>query len=218
MITYHFPPDGAVGGLRWAGMSKYLARCGWEVHIITASPQDGTTPPPGVCVYHCARAHTLNDIYNAWVSRRRSGSTEGEPRVDHSATHRRRNVGLLGRVRNLLSVALALPDNGRGWILRAAAKARALLREQAYDAVITSGPPHSVHLAGTLACVGRRNLLWLDMRDPWAGMAESLFTSPNQKALARTIVMSDAYIANAANHSDSTTIALAVKSGSWFTA
>jgi hypothetical protein len=37
VITYHFPPDGSVGGQRWAGLSKYLARLGWEVHVITAA-------------------------------------------------------------------------------------------------------------------------------------------------------------------------------------
>src|SRR2546427_696001 len=30
VITYHFPPDGSVGGLRWAGITKYLARLGWK--------------------------------------------------------------------------------------------------------------------------------------------------------------------------------------------
>src|SRR4051812_43133566 len=61
IISYHFPPDGAVGGQRWAGLSKYLVRLGWEVHVITASaggPQDAT---PGVYRHFSPRRRTLTD-------------------------------------------------------------------------------------------------------------------------------------------------------------
>src|SRR2546426_1615965 len=37
VITYHFPPDGSVGGLRWAGITKYLARLGWKVAVVTGA-------------------------------------------------------------------------------------------------------------------------------------------------------------------------------------
>jgi glycosyltransferase involved in cell wall biosynthesis len=61
-----------------------------------------------------------------------------------------------------------LPDHARGWVGRAARAARALLREQEFDLVITSGPPHSAHFAGLLATWGRNTQFWIDMRDPWS--------------------------------------------------
>src|SRR3989442_1572042 len=42
VISYHFRADGVVGGLRWAGVTKYLARLGWQVAVLTAAP-----PAPG---------------------------------------------------------------------------------------------------------------------------------------------------------------------------
>jgi glycosyltransferase involved in cell wall biosynthesis len=63
VMSYHFPPDGAIGGFRWAGLSKYLARNGWEVHIVTAAVQTGQLPIPGVVVHYCAPTATLNDVY-----------------------------------------------------------------------------------------------------------------------------------------------------------
>src|SRR6266516_3628641 len=48
IISYHFPPDGAIGGQRWAGLSKYLARLGWEVHIVTASAPGSEPSFPNV--------------------------------------------------------------------------------------------------------------------------------------------------------------------------
>jgi hypothetical protein len=60
------------------------------------------------------------------------------------------------------------PDNGRGWVSRAATRARTLLEEREFDVVVTSGPPHSAHFAGLFATHGRPEPLWIDMRDPWA--------------------------------------------------
>jgi glycosyltransferase involved in cell wall biosynthesis len=50
------------------------------------------------------------------------------------------------------------------WALRAARRA---VREQRPDAILTSGPPHWVHLLG-LSLQGRYRLPWIaDFRDPW---------------------------------------------------
>ena len=181
VISYHFPPDGSVGGLRWAGLSKYLARRGWEVHVVTASRQAAHAPVPGVTVHHRRRNDTLNDIYNRVASRLRStppsgaraqASASGDIAKADAAMVQPRAIGLLGRLRFNLSIALAFPDRGRGWILTAAFAARTLLRQHRFDAVVTSGPPHSAHLAGVLACLGRDEPRFVDMRDPFATGAE----------------------------------------------
>jgi glycosyltransferase involved in cell wall biosynthesis len=61
-----------------------------------------------------------------------------------------------------------LPDDGRGWVAPAAIAARGLLRREKFDAVVTSGPPHSAHFAGLAATLGRKEEFWIDMRDPWS--------------------------------------------------
>ncbi|PYO79920.1 MAG: hypothetical protein DMD63_02780, partial [Gemmatimonadetes bacterium] len=71
-------------------------------------------------------------------------------------------------IRETISRAMYFPDYGRGWIGRAAAKARALLRTRQFDVVVTSGPPHSAHYAGLLATLGSKVPHWVDMRDPWS--------------------------------------------------
>ena len=197
VISYHFPPDGSVGGLRWAGLSKYLARRGWEVHVVTASRQAAHAPVPGVTVHHRRRNDTLNDIYNRVASRLRStppsgaraqASASGDIAKADAAMVQPRAIGLLGRLRFNLSIALAFPDRGRGWILTAAFAARTLLRQHRFDAVVTSGPPHSAHLAGAMACLGRMEPHWVDMRDPFATGAEYTwardpFNPPGMRAL-----------------------------------
>ena len=34
-ISYHYPPSAAIGGMRIYGNSKYLARLGWAIYILT---------------------------------------------------------------------------------------------------------------------------------------------------------------------------------------
>jgi glycosyltransferase involved in cell wall biosynthesis len=189
VITYHFPPDGSVGGLRWGGLSRHLARRGWEVQVITAAAQSADASVPGVQVHVCAVSRTLNDAYNQWAAKVRAWGGRPSPSTQPAAASPATEApdaparhGLVNAVRRNLATALAFPDYGRGWILPAARTARALLRAQTFDAVVTSGPPHSAHLAGLLACAGRRELHWVDMRDPWSSMigkkwAQSAFRS-----------------------------------------
>ena len=170
VITYHFPPDGAIGGQRWAGLSKYLARLGWEVHVITASAADAEQPAPNVHRHFRPRRRTLNDVYKAVAGRfRQRARTDHQPLREISARLPSFSpMRPVAAVRRILGRSMYLPDDGRGWVSPATSAARALLRERQFDVVITSGPPHSAHFAGLVATLGRDVQFWIDMRDPWS--------------------------------------------------
>lgn len=168
VITYHFPPDGHIGGQRWSGLSKYLARLGWEVHVITASPAKNHELPAGVHRHFVERRGTLNDSYRRRFAADPAGSTAAESAGEGTVATPRGWRFLLAGARRLAGSALVLPDHGRGWVLRATVAARALLREKAFDCIVSSGPPHSAHFAGWLSSIGQGTGFWIDMRDPWA--------------------------------------------------
>jgi glycosyltransferase involved in cell wall biosynthesis len=170
VITYHFPPDGAIGGQRWAGLSKYLVRLGWEVHVITACAETPQQSTPGVHRHVRLRRRTLNDAYNAVAGRFKQRSN-GDRQLRREARGRPRSFSPMrpvAAVRRIIGSSMALPDCGRGWVGRATIAGRALLRDRKFDVVITSGPPHSVHFAGLLATLGGNAQFWMDMRDPWS--------------------------------------------------
>lgn len=179
MITYHFPPDGAVGGLRWSGLSKYLARLGWEVHIVTSAHGIDADAAPGVHRHVCVRRRTLNDAYRSLRERRaaRGGpipaADAAVPGVAPSARAMlpRLAGAALHALRVGCSMALDFPDDGRGWVTRAGMTARRLMRQQPFDVVLTSGPPHSAHYAGIVATAGTGIPHVIDMRDPWRDMS-----------------------------------------------
>ena len=158
VITYHFPPDGAVGGLRWAALTRYLQPLGWDVHVLTAAA--GWQGEPSL-VTSSRRSRTVVDLYRRFVLPR---NAEIETPLESKMP--RQN----SRLRGELVAALSLPDESRGWALRAARRARRLVRSFAPDVVISSGPPHSAHLVACLATAGLRTRWLVDLRDPWPQM------------------------------------------------
>ena len=167
VISYHFPPDGAIGGQRWAGLSKYLAHLGWEVHVVTAAKPDGTAPIPGVHRHYCPRRRTLNDVYKTAATRIRK-RTKAAGAATLGIQPRRHSLSPINALRRIVGTSMYLPDEGRGWVAVAAMTARALLRQFQFNVLITSGPPHSAHFAGVFAGLGTDVQHWIEMRDPWS--------------------------------------------------
>ena len=174
VITYHFPPDGSIGGQRWAGLSKYLSRLGWEIHVVTAAPAARPDVAPGVERHVRNRRRTLDDVYKSAakrVTRRnaQSGIQSGKSRpVEPEPERQASSFSPVTAVRRIVSSSMIFPDHARGWVFRAAGAARKLLKQKKFEVVISSGPPHSAHLAALLATRGLRTPFWVDMRDPWS--------------------------------------------------
>lgn len=76
-----------------------------------------------------------------------------------------------------------LPDARRGWNRHAVRAALEWIQSEAPQSIITTGPPHSTHLAG-LKIKQRTGLFWVaDFRDPWTEIYYN--QSLSQTALAR---------------------------------
>ena len=177
VVSYHFPPDPAIGGLRWAGLTKYLAADGWRSWVVTAAPRGQEEAPDGVTVTALPRRSTLNDVYRRFRARARQN--ESTDRAG-SARAARDGGSWLARARYEGGVLLTLPDEARGWVLRGAWATRRLIRRVRPTAIVSSGPPHSAHVTAWLATRFTRIPWLVDLRDPWAGpitdgWAEALF-------------------------------------------
>ena len=87
-----------------------------------------------------------------------------------------------------------LPDARIGWTPFAKRAARKTMRAESFDAIITSGPPHSAHLVG-YQMQSHSKLPWIvDMRDPWAQfyynreMKQSLLARKVQARMERRVL------------------------------
>lgn len=143
IVSYYFPPGDEIGGLRPCALARHLAARGHEVCVIThqASPAE-------------------EGFRTITVGGGSGGAAAAAPAGPGAST------GLVGLARRVLAV----PDGKTRWAWRAARTLRAEVRERGFDAVITTGPPHSVHLAalwGLRRRTQRRPRWIVDMRDLW---------------------------------------------------
>lgn len=171
VISYHYPSNGEVGGLRWTGLAKYLAGHGWETWYLTAAPLLAAHSIPGVTLESCAPGNTVSELYRR--ARRLAPVPLPPHRADLPKDGKRKGLRMLlrplGAMRSEASGLLYMLSEGEGWTLRAARRARALIDRIQPDVVVSSGPPHTAHVAAWLATRGKHVRWFVDLRDPWAG-------------------------------------------------
>lgn len=168
LLTYYFPPSGGPGVQRMLKCTKYLPACGWQPDVLTvragAYPERDATlgeeVPPDVGVH---RTSTLEPF--AWYQRLVGSSEEEDGAIVGSVQEHQSSW--IEQLALWIRANVFLPDARVGWVPFAVAKGRRLLSDGAFDAVLTSGPPHSVHLAGW-ALHRLTGVPWVaDLRDPW---------------------------------------------------
>jgi glycosyltransferase involved in cell wall biosynthesis len=140
MVTFHFPPSAASGSHRLLGFARHLPRHGWR-SVIVSPP---TTPHERVDENLAKQIPREAPVY--YVPFRMSG--------------------LLRPVRAFAN-RVAFSIDWYFWSRRMLAAAREAIRVHHPAAILTSGPPHEIHLIG--ASIHREfGLPWIaDFRDPW---------------------------------------------------
>jgi hypothetical protein len=182
LITYHFPPDPAVGGLRWQQLARHFATRGWSFDVITRDFTEApgldlgrlAVLPRGTRIYSVADREPVAGRLEAFVRPLartiRSLLPSGNGSAASSDTLTREEIGQQGGSRALLRSFRARVEyaRDRGWAAAAARLGVRLGQHTTYSLVISSGPPHMAHEAGRR--VSRRLGLpfIVDMRDPWS--------------------------------------------------
>jgi hypothetical protein len=192
LISYHFPPDTTIGARRWEKLSKSVTERGWGLDVITSAPRSaiGTaldTLPAGVRVFGVPDPplpfeHVENVVWRAyrtvWPNKRldpnavrangdaNSRVPEGRP----ESLDRNEIPASIRTPREVLRTYWAWVElmHGERWARRAAALARQIVMPGVHEAVITSAPPHTSHVAGRLVSVDTGLPFVMDMRDPWS--------------------------------------------------
>jgi hypothetical protein len=158
LVAYHFPPEPTAGALRPGYLATYLREYGWDVTVLTrprASNASESHP------YTLVTAPVLGEPFES--SLRSALSTNGNGNASGSKPSPLRAI--LRAVRS----AVSFPDRAVGWLVPAVAKAVAAHRKQAFDAVLSTAMPPTVHLAGG-AIARLCGIPWIaDYRDPWTG-------------------------------------------------
>jgi glycosyltransferase involved in cell wall biosynthesis len=176
IVAAAFPPSGGGGVMRMAKLAKYLPRSGWGVTVLCAEIRHPEIADPGLAAeipegVHVVRVASPLSV----VVDRAAGSAVAEYRAPGA----RRGVGAAIRVGR----ALLVPDRWVLWSLRAGTTTVT----DRPDVVISSGPPHSVHLAGGRLAARFDVPHVVDLRDAWAEGAFGLRVAPWQGWIDRSL-------------------------------
>lgn len=169
IITYYWPPTGGSGVQRWVKFCKYLPQNGWQPVVYTPqNPEQLAVDetllkdiPDDVEVLK-TRITEPYDIYRRLVGKKKS---EGINPINNSG-----KKNLMQRAALWIRANVFIPDPRVSWVRPSVRFLREYLKDHPVDAVITTGPPQSMHLIGR-GLKRTTGVKWIaDFRDPWTGM------------------------------------------------
>lgn len=181
IITYYWPPTAGSGVQRWLKMSKYLPQYGWQPVIYTPSNPEAGMTDESLLKDICPEAEIIKRpimepyaIFNALTGSRGAKKNRQKDGSGKQAGSGAVNpINAVGHKSPLMRLSLWIranvfvPDPRCLWIRPSVRFLKKYLREHPVDAIVSTGPPHSMHLIA-------RNLHrstgipWTaDFRDPW---------------------------------------------------
>lgn len=170
IITYYWPPSGGAGVQRWLKFAKYLPEFGYQPIIYT--PENPEFPaldesllediPEGIEVLK----QPIWEPYN-WY---RQFLGQKDKKIGAGFVSEKKEPGLLHKVSVWVRGNFFIPDARKFWIKPSVNYLSKYLEENPVDAIVSTGPPHSMHLIA-LQLKNRLNVKWIaDFRDPWTNI------------------------------------------------
>ncbi len=169
IITYYWPPSGGSGVQRWLKMSKYLPEYGWQPVIYT--PEDGEYP----IIDHSLEKDVAPEVevlrrpiiepyilYKKFLGIKKSDTVKvGFIKEDDKKKGWKENLSVWIRGNCFI------PDARCWWVKPSVKYLKTYLKEHPVDAIISTGPPHSMHLIA-MKLKEQLSIPWIaDFRDPW---------------------------------------------------
>ncbi len=167
IITYYWPPAGGPGVQRWLKFVKYLPDFG--IQPIVYVPENPTYPivDEGLVNEVSDKAIVLkNKIFEPYQIAR-IFSEKQTKKISSGIIPAIKKQTFLDRFLLWIRGNLFIPDARFLWVKPSVKYLKKYIQDNEIDTIVTSGPPHSLHLIG-LQLKKQLNVKWFaDFRDPW---------------------------------------------------
>ncbi|NGY38119.1 glycosyltransferase family 4 protein [Flavobacterium sp. XN-5] len=196
IITYYWPPAGGPGVQRWLKFVKYLPEFG--IQPIVYVPENPTYPivdeklVKEVSDKAIVLKHKIFEPYQLASL----FSTAKTKKISSGIIPNKKKQSFMDKLFLLIRGNLFIPDARFLWVKPSVAYLEKYIVENNIDTIVTSGPPHSLHLIG-LQLKRKLDLKWFaDFRDPWTtiGYHKSLrlsnYATDKHKMLERKVLTS----------------------------
>lgn len=167
IITYYWPPAGGPGVQRWLKFVKYLPD--FQIEPIVYCPENPNYP--------IIDESLVNGIpKNISILKQPIKEPYGLARIFSKGSAKKISSGVIPKAKkqSLIEKAMLyvrgnffIPDARKNWIQPSVAFLQNYIKNHQIETIITTGPPHSLHLIG-LQLKENLGLKWIaDFRDPW---------------------------------------------------
>ncbi|MEI8271242.1 MAG: glycosyltransferase family 4 protein [Paludibacter sp.] len=171
IITYYWIPSGGAGVQRWVKFSKYLRDFGWEPIIYT--PENPEFPSIDTSFEKDIPADILvikTPIWEPYTIYRNLTGKKNQA-INAGFISENKKQGWKDKLSIWIRGNFLIPDPRRFWIKPSVSFLTTYLTQNPVDAIITTGPPHSMHLIGLRLKKNFPTLPWIaDFRDPWTNI------------------------------------------------
>lgn len=167
IVAYYWPPAGGPGVQRWLKFVKYLPD--FNIEPIVYVPENPNYPIVDDSLVHevskdiTILKQPISEPYklaSLFFKKKTKTISKG---IITSENKQRVFEKLLLFIRGNFFI----PDARKSWVKPSVHYLEHYIKTEGIDTIITTGPPHSMHLIG-LALKSKLNVTWLaDFRDPW---------------------------------------------------
>lgn len=167
IVTYYWPPAGGPGVQRWLKFVKYLPDFGIEPVVFI--PENPNYPivdeslASEVSNNTTILSHPISEPYKwaAFLSKKSSKT------ISKGIISDQKEQSFIEKLMLFVRGNFFIPDARVGWVKPSVSFLLDYVEKENIETIITTGPPHSVHLIG-LQLKEKLGVKWLaDFRDPW---------------------------------------------------
>ncbi len=170
IVAYYWPPAGGPGVQRWLKFATYLPQFGVEPVLFV--PEDPAYPILDPELVRQVSAEVQVFRGPIWEPYGLAGlfSKSKTQKISSGIIPAAKKAGFFEKFALWVRGNLFIPDARVFWVGPSVSRIGRIIREQNIDVVITTGPPHSVHLIG-MELRRRHKIRWIaDFRDPWTSI------------------------------------------------
>ncbi len=168
IITYYWPPSGGSGVQRWLKFAKYLPENKWKPYIYT--PEN---PYLEVIDKDLEKdIHKDTDVWKLpiWEPYKIKDQLFSKKKDTQSSGVIQKEGSLINKFFLWLRGNFFIPDPKKYWINPSVKFLLKKLQDESINTIITTGPPHSMHLIG-YELKKKIDIKWIaDFRDPWSNL------------------------------------------------
>lgn len=194
IISYYWPPAGGPGVQRWLKFVKYLPDFGIEPHVYI--PENPTYPLLDANLLEEVAKETIivkHPIFEPY-GLASIFSKNKTKKISSGIIANQRKQSFVEKAMLWIRGNIFIPDARVFWVKPSIKFLKKYIEEHQIDTIITTGPPHSLHLIG-LGLKKELQITWLaDFRDPWTtiGYHKQLklsdFAAKKHKALEKEVM------------------------------